>query len=228
MSVKPVDQALWASKLKSFRKAYERQRLLDRLSVQSPEEKEGELALLQAFFQFVGPLKGRMLDVGCGDGFYREMIPEGEYFGVDPLTWEGRPSFPFLAAMGEALPFRSGAFDHVLAVTSLDHAQDPAQFLQEGKRVLKPGGTLALLCGLEGQPRKAGKTMRWKRIRAEGAKVLLRGAVTRFYRFAFGAHDTHPHAFNETEVCELIGGFFPNYESQSYSENILFLKGQSR
>jgi len=227
VSVKPVDQSLWASKLKSFRKAYERQRLLDRLEVLSPEEKKTELALLEAFFQFVGPLQGRVLDVGCGDGFYREMIPEAEYVGVDPLFWEGRPSFPFLAAMGEALPFRSGAFDYVLAVTSLDHAQDPMQFLKEGKRVLKPGGTVALLCGLEGQPRGTSKTMRWKRVRAEGAKALLRGTVTRFYRFAFGANDTHPFAFNEAEVRELIGGFFPNYGGQSYSENILFLKGQA-
>lgn len=228
MSFKPVDQRLWASKLKSFRKAYERQRLLDRLSVQSHEQKEEELALLQAFFQFTGPLKGKVLDIGCGDGFYREMIPETEYIGVDPLAWEERPSFPFLAAIGEALPFRSGAFDYVLAVTSLDHAQDPAQFLKEGKRVLKSGGTLDLLCGLEGQPRGGCKTMRWKRVRAEGARALLRGAVTRFYSFAFGAHDTHPYAFNETEVRELISVFFPNYESQSYSENILFLKGQAR
>ncbi len=227
MSVNPVDQSLWASKLKSFRRAYERQRLLDRLSVQRREEKAEELAMLQAFFRFAGSLEGMVLDIGCGDGFYREMIPEAEYVGVDPLAWEGRPSFPFSTAMGEALPFRSGYFDHVLIVTSLDHAQDPAQFLVEGKRVLKPGGRLALLCGLEGQGGGVSKTVRWQRVHKEGAKALLRGAITRFYRFVFGADDTHPYVFNEAEVRELMYGLFPDYTSQNYSPNILFLKGQA-
>jgi len=227
MALEPVDKAVWSSKLKHFRRSYERHRLLGRLSLQSFEAREDELALLKSFFAFTGPLKGKVLDIGCGDGFYRDRIPEAEYFGVDPLAWEMHPVFPFLAAMGEALPFRSGSFDHVLIVTSLDHAQDPVQFLVEGKRVLKPGGRLALLCGLEGQGGGVSKAVRWQRVHKEGAKALLRGAITRFYRFVFGADDTHPYVFNEAEVRELMNGLFPDYTSQNYSPNILFLKGQA-
>ena len=226
MALKPVDKAVWSSKLKHFRRSYERHRLLGRLSLQSFEAREDELALLKSFFAFTGPLKGKVLDIGCGDGFYRDRIPEAEYFGVDPLAWEMHPAFPFLAAMGEALPFRSGSFAHVLIVTSLDHAQDPLWFLSEGRRVLKTGGTLFLLCGLEGEGVGEVKRKRWERLRSDGMRALFRGTITRFYRFAFRIHDTHPFEFTEDEIRSLVAGAFPDCESQRYSSNILFCKAR--
>jgi SAM-dependent methyltransferase len=226
MALEPVDRAVWSSKLRHFRKSYERHRLLGRLSLGSPEAKEEELALLKAFFAFTRPIEGRVLDIGCGDGFYRTMIPGADYLGVDPLAWGEHPAFPFVAAMGEALPFCSGSFDHALVVTSLDHAQDPARFLAEGRRILKAGGSLHLLCGLEGEEVGEQTGVRWGRLRSEGIKALVRGTITRFYRFAFGIQDTHPYEFTGEEIRGLLARSFPKYESQAYSRNIVFFKAR--
>lgn len=227
MALEPVDKDVWSTKLRHFRKSYERHRLLGQLSLQSPESKGEELALLEAFFTFCGPLNGRVLDIGCGDGFYRTMIPEADYLGVDPLAWEERPTFPFLAALGEALPFRASTFDHVLVVTSLDHAQDPARFLSEGKRVLKPGGLIHLLCALEGEEIRGQTGARWGRLRSEGLRALFRGIITRFYGFAFKINDTHPYEFTEKELRKLMAGPFPRYECHTYSPSILFFKARA-
>ncbi len=45
-------------------------------------------------------------------------------------------------AVGEALPFRDGAFDAVISVAVLEHVRDPFRCGRELVRVLKPGGEL--------------------------------------------------------------------------------------
>jgi ubiquinone/menaquinone biosynthesis C-methylase UbiE len=47
-----------------------------------------------------------------------------------------------LDAAGESLPFEDKAFDIVYSTNVLEHVTDPARVLDEGLRVLKPGGVL--------------------------------------------------------------------------------------
>src|SRR5208283_2023666 len=56
------------------------------------------------------------------------------------LAITGR-SFSFAQADAQALPFRSGAFDAVVANHMLYHVPDIAGALREIRRVLKPGGS---------------------------------------------------------------------------------------
>ena len=101
-------------------------------------------------------LRGRVLDLGCGEGRYLDALAvkarEGaiEYTGVDPD--EGRlrvlasryPFARFLAAPAEALPESVGALDHVLVLRSYNHLADPAAALDRAIAPLRPGGTLLL------------------------------------------------------------------------------------
>lgn len=109
--------------------------------------------------------EGTILDLGGGAGVTRHYLPsQARYVVVDPSTmWLGgewgslADQFPCLAAPpafvhgnGEALPFRSGAFDVVLAFWTLNHASDPARLFRNVARVLKPGGVfLAVLEDME-------------------------------------------------------------------------------
>jgi ubiquinone/menaquinone biosynthesis C-methylase UbiE len=95
---------------------------------------------------------GRVLDLGTGTGRDLPLFPPGvQAVGADPhpanLARARRraPGAPLVVARAEALPFRDGAFDTVVAGLVLCSVQDQAATLAEARRVLRPGGALRLL-----------------------------------------------------------------------------------
>jgi SAM-dependent methyltransferase len=89
------------------------------------------------------------LEVGSGAHGLVFFLGQRRAVGVDPLARDYRRLFPewqagasTLAAAGEALPFRDGAFPLVISDNVVDHARDPRQIVTELVRVLAPGGLL--------------------------------------------------------------------------------------
>ncbi|MGW2893341.1 methyltransferase domain-containing protein [Streptomyces sp. NPDC001212] len=99
----------------------------------------------------------RVLDAGCGTG--RALPPlraavgaSGIVVGAD-LTWamleaavragRDREGLLLLADVG-VLPLKSGSFDAVFAAGLIAHLPHPAENLRELRRVVRPGGALAL------------------------------------------------------------------------------------
>ncbi len=80
----------------------------------------------------------RLLDVGCGDGLLTAFVarehPQLEVRGVDVLLREAT-HVPVDRFDGRRLPFPDDAFDVVMFVDVLHHADDPAALLREGARV---------------------------------------------------------------------------------------------
>ncbi len=104
----------------------------------------------------------RLLNVGLGTGMYHAEIlaalaPGGMAVGVDlaarMLAQARRRGAGLLAqADGGALPFAAASFDRLLCTYVLDliaHAALPG-WLAGFRRVLRPGGRMALLCLTEG------------------------------------------------------------------------------
>jgi SAM-dependent methyltransferase len=89
----------------------------------------------------LGPLHGRVLDVGCGNKPYRSLLGPGvtEYLGLDRA---GADSVADVEGTAEALPFPDGSFDAAIALQVLEHVEDPGRCLREMARVLCPGGTV--------------------------------------------------------------------------------------
>ena len=100
-----------------------------------------------------GPLAGRLvLDLGCGMGGLAVALRQAgaRAIGLEPNRAYGEIcrlraaryglSLPFVAATGEALPFRDGAFDVVVCLDVLEHAESLEATLAEIARVLPPGG----------------------------------------------------------------------------------------
>ncbi|MEA2124752.1 MAG: arsenite methyltransferase [Solirubrobacteraceae bacterium] len=100
----------------------------------------------------------RILDVGCGPGFYvAELLervgPGGQVCGADTsapmLAIAARRAAPhdnveLVEAPATALPFDSGSFDGAISVQVLEYIDDVAAALAELHRVLRPGGRVVI------------------------------------------------------------------------------------
>jgi SAM-dependent methyltransferase len=106
---------------------------------------------------YVAALRGRVLDVGCGEQLYRDelapLLRSGavQYTGLDPDE-------PSLARIRDALPqgrfylggieeFRGepASYDHILCLRSLNHVFDLDESVARMAELLKPGGSLLIV-----------------------------------------------------------------------------------
>jgi ubiquinone/menaquinone biosynthesis C-methylase UbiE len=112
----------------------------------------------------------RALDLGCGTGFpllelAERLGPAARVAGLDP--WRAavsragakRDAWPVPGAGlvrgdGAAMPFRSTAFDLVVSNLGVNNFADVDAALAECRRVLRPGGRLALATNLAGTMRE--------------------------------------------------------------------------
>jgi SAM-dependent methyltransferase len=107
--------------------------------------------------ELAGDIGGRrLLDVGCGDGSFAIAAARrgAAVVGVDPdarmraaarrRADEAVAPVLLAGANAESLPFASGLFDVVVAVTVLCFVRDAGAAIAEMARVLKPGGRLVL------------------------------------------------------------------------------------
>jgi len=73
----------------------------------------------------------RLLDIGCGDGYFIQRSKCTERYGLDKRTGD---------EVGDSLQFPDSHFDYVVMLAVIEHIDDPAALLKEIHRVLKPGG----------------------------------------------------------------------------------------
>ena len=100
----------------------------------------------------------RILDVGCGPGFYvAELLeavgPAGSVVGIDvspPMLaiaarrTEAHPNVVFHEGDATSLPVESEDFDAALSVQVLEYVNNPPAALAEIHRALRPGGRVVL------------------------------------------------------------------------------------
>jgi SAM-dependent methyltransferase len=85
------------------------------------------------------------LDVGCGEGELARHLPAGAWVGVDnSAEMLARAPEPHHLADATALPFPDERFGSVALLYVLYHLPEPAAALAEARRVLEPGGLVAV------------------------------------------------------------------------------------
>ena len=92
-----------------------------------------------------------VVDLGCGRGdsveVFRRHAPDVAWIGVDirssmEAQQRTRADAPFVQYDGRAVPLGDATVDVVYSHQVLEHVRDPAQYLGEVMRVLRPGGAL--------------------------------------------------------------------------------------
>ena len=95
--------------------------------------------------RFVAEGLARVLDVGCGEGELARYLPDGAWVGLDnSQTMLGRGPAGGVRGEATALPFPDESFDGVAILYILYHLSDPRRALAEARRVMRPGGLIAV------------------------------------------------------------------------------------
>lgn len=87
----------------------------------------------------------RVLDFGCGGSPYRSLFPKANYNRADCA---GIANLDYVINAEGAIDETDNTFDLILSTQVLEHVPDPAGYLAEARRLLKPGGLL--LCSTHG------------------------------------------------------------------------------
>ncbi len=92
-------------------------------------------------------LKGRkrILDIGCGIGYFEEILSELNIIGLDSSDEalkeaRKRSSKKFVLGDAEHLGFPGGSFEGAFIVTTLEFFEDYKKAVDEVARILEPGG----------------------------------------------------------------------------------------
>jgi arsenite methyltransferase len=132
----------------------------------------------------------RILDVGCGPGFYvaellDEVGPGGSLVGVDSSPHmlalarrrcEGRPNVDFREGDASSPPVDDADFDAALCVQVLEYIPDVTGALIEMRRALRPGGRIVVW------------DVDWATVSWHSSEPVRMGRVLR----AFDEHLAHP------------------------------------
>jgi SAM-dependent methyltransferase len=138
-----------------------------------PALNEDELDVLG---RFLGPGRGRCLDVGCGTGVAIPALAQlgWSVVGVDVSTemLERADSHEaeLVSASGDELPFEDSTFDAAVSIWTHTDVDDFPALLRESVRVLRPGAPFVYIGA---HPSFVGPHSRF--IAAEGVPTLLPG-----------------------------------------------------
>lgn len=111
----------------------------------------------------------RTLDLGCGSGYgsFRIAGVASSVIGVDVAEdavdfARGRyvrPNLSFMAVEpGRRLPFDDESFDVVLSFQVIEHVHDVRSYLEEARRILRPGGVMVIIT-----PDRKHRLLPWQR-----------------------------------------------------------------
>jgi SAM-dependent methyltransferase len=181
------------------------------------------------------PSGARVLDVGAGTCPYRALFAHTDYRSHDFKAYEGvklgnTTSYGHIDVVSDIvrIPEPTGSYDLILCTEVLEHVPEPIAAMQEMRRLVRPGGRLAVSAplgsGLHQEPFHyyGGYTPHWYRWVAErlALEVLDIAPNGGFYRhlaqescraaWNSAAHASAHHLPPE-QVAQLFGRILPQY-----------------
>ncbi len=98
--------------------------------------------LCRALVRLCQGLSGRVLDYGCGGSPYVSLLPQLRPYVRADIG--GGPGIDFIIYEEGHVLQPEGSFDVILSTQVLEHIREPARYMAESFRLLRPGGALIL------------------------------------------------------------------------------------
>lgn len=151
-----IDGALWEDACAGYHATGDEEEARQKLkeAYQYFSYRYTEWLLLRALLQGLDLAGKRVLDIGAGHGFdtwrllhrgARVTALESNPF-LAASGWQNLPQALWVGGFSHVLPFRSESFDFVFSNAALHHMRDIPAAIEEGLRVLRPGGYLITSC----------------------------------------------------------------------------------
>jgi SAM-dependent methyltransferase len=166
--------------------------------------------------RYVAP--GLLLDVGAGPGFLVGVAARRGWTasGVDLNPWAAEHARRELGVdvqhgTLDGLELASGSLDAVTLMDVVEHVPDPDALLAEVGRVVRPGGTVALLTPDAGAPMSRLAGRRWPEVQMPGEHPVLfsrwglASALARHGLASVGWHSIGKRATVATLAADLAG-----------------------
>ena len=119
-------------------------------------------AAIQHLVQELGA--SNVLEVGCGTGHWLLLLPGTcQVYGLDRSTGmlkqaqQARGNLKLCCGRAEELPFPDQFFDLVYCVNAIHHFEDARAFVHQARRLLRPGGALAVIGSEPRRPARNGR-----------------------------------------------------------------------
>ncbi|MEA2082339.1 MAG: class I SAM-dependent methyltransferase [Elusimicrobiota bacterium] len=137
----------------------------------------------------------RLLDIGCGDGYFLRKINCREKYGIDKLMGE---------KITDNLDFPDNYFNYVTMLAVIEHVKEPDKIIGEIRRILKPGGKFVFTT-----PRKSAENfikLYAKNIENEHEMYFDYGKITKMAAglFRISGFNTFIFGMNQVFVLEKI------------------------
>jgi SAM-dependent methyltransferase len=176
------------------------------------------------------PPDARILDVGCGPGFWVRFFARRGFTSVAAcdltqaavdLTNRSLDLFRLRATVGlgnaEELPYGNAAFEHVNSQGVIHHTPEPRRAIEEFARVLTPGGTVCLSVYYRNWLLRSpwalrmlsGRFGRLVGLQGRGRESMLSsGDADEIVREYDGRENPIGRAYTEAELRQLFDGLF--------------------
>jgi SAM-dependent methyltransferase len=87
----------------------------------------------------LAPVEGPTIELGSGFAPLKERLPDLVTTDVEPTPWAD------VVADAHSIPYPDASLANIVAVDVLHHLAEPARFLDEARRTLRPGGRVIAL-----------------------------------------------------------------------------------